>query len=173
MLAGCATAGRNEASGHLPPASHLRQTEGRPAGRILLGLMMPFDDGDIGRLAQRARSRVDKLHQQIDSTAHIRGDQDRNTRRRRFQLASLVRGEAGRADDQRDLPRFTALGRVDRRPGSEKSIMTSIATVAGRLWQTETPAGAKPDHHVGILAEMRIALAHKCRAELQVAGPGR
>ena len=78
--------------GSAPLAGELGQPKGRPAGRVFLGSVMPFDDGDVGGRAQCAGGLADQFHEQIDRAAHVGGDQDRDLRSRRYPgLAALGR----------------------------------------------------------------------------------
>ena len=155
-------------------AGDLGQPKGRPAGSVFLGPVMPLHDRDVGRLAQRPGGLAHQSHQKIDGPAHVGRDQDRDPGGRRFQklarwLASkpVVPTTRGIFRSRQSSATASVAG------GSEKSIMTSTATSAGRDEPSATPSGATPARAPASCPRLGMAVPLQRRGQLERRDPGR
>ena len=91
---------QNEPVGSIPLAGALGQTQGRSARSVFLGLVMAFDDRDVGGRAQRPGRLTHEFHEQIDSPAHVRRRSGAGSGGRRLERGPLFGAQACRANNQ-------------------------------------------------------------------------
>ena len=123
-------------------AGKLGQSQGRAAGSVFLGAVMPLDDGDVGRVAERAGGLAHQPHQEIDGPAHVGSDQDRDPIGVALRAGALARRRNRWCRRRAGCRRSAQTRAIASEPsGSEKSIMTSILRSEGNDELSGTPSG--------------------------------
>src|SRR5204863_7430194 len=73
------------------------------ARRVLFESVVRLDDLDVVVVAENAGDLAEQADEQIDAQAHVRRDENAPGPRESFDLLLLLRVEAGRADNDRDI----------------------------------------------------------------------